>query len=445
MGLVVSNVPVESVYNVIKHAGNGMIADPALKVDLMDINGNIIYSNHDTAGMMKDAFSVDEWKLIESIKNNSGSIIHRRSNHQTSLVVFAREHGYLDYKGSGWQLVIAIPARIAFAPATRMRNNILAALSLFGACYILIIMAILKKWAKPINQLQKAVQELSKGNFDVHIQTDLKDEIGNLINIFNVMTLSLKEETASLENEIIAHNRAKEEKKELWAELVQSEKLAAIGELSSKIAHQIANPISAILLQVQFMLDGLSATDPFYKDLKSIETESRRSKEYLDGITAFARKGSAEKEKCSLNNIVKDVSLLIETRAKGTPVNIIKYLSEDTPEIYANRAQMQHLIVNLCNNSIDAMPAGGTLTVKSCGRYIDGKRYAEVTVEDTGMGIPGEVGKKIFEPFYTTKAQGKGTGLGLTLVNEIIKLHNGSIDFESEINKGTKFTLLLPA
>ena len=114
------------------------------------------------------------------------------------------------------------------------------------------------------------------------------------------------------------------------------------------------------------------------------------------------------------------------------------------PPLVANANQIQQILVNLSNNAIDAMPAGGRLTIRLQNAKMDGRDAIEIQVQDTGTGIPTEIQSKIFHPFFTTKEVGKGTGLGLALVYEIIEKHNGKISFDSEVGKGTNFKVLLP-
>ena len=133
----------------------------------------------------------------------------------------------------------------------------------------------------------------------------------------------------------------------------------------------------------------------------------------------------------------------METRTKTQNVEVIRIFGEGLPKITANSNQIQQIIINLCNNSIDAMPKGApngriTITTKKLEKEV------EITVSDTGVGILEEVKKHMFEPFFTTKEVGKGTGLGLSLVYEIIKKHNGTIEVESEVGKGTTFYFTLP-
>ncbi len=451
-GYVVLRVPIETVYGFIEKAGGDLLFTKSLNIDVIDNNGTILYSNYNKAGMMKEAMLVSEWKTISSIQGTSGNYITSDRSGERALVVFAREQGYLDYKGNNWIVRISIPTKIAFAPADRVRNAIFIALLVFGATYIFAIIFLLEKRSKPLNQLQNAVREIAKGNFNIQLEAVSNDEVGKLMNAFNQMARYLHDLTADLrttntvlQKEFAEHKRADAEKKKLWEKLVQSEKLAAIGELSSEIAHEIRNPISVIWGFAQGLMRDKNVTDADYIPIRAIEAESLRSKEYLDGLLAFSRTGKITKEKCDLNTVIDSVSMMIETKAKGKSVEIVKEFSADLPCIQANRTQMQQLVVNLCNNAIDAMPGGGILKIRTSAVLSNGKPHVEIDFKDTGMGIPEEIASRIFEPFYTTKEEGKGTGLGLALVSEIVKKHEGTIKFKSEVGKGTKFTLHFPA
>ena len=125
-------------------------------------------------------------------------------------------------------------------------------------------------------------------------------------------------------------------------------------------------------------------------------------------------------------------------------MRLVKELDPGASKIFANRSQIQQIIINLSNNAMDAMPEGGTLTLRTKKTRAEGKDMIEIEVRDTGAGIPKEIQAKIFEPFFTTKEVGKGTGLGLSLVYELIQKHDGRITLESEAGKGTIFRVFLP-
>ncbi len=154
----------------------------------------------------------------------------------------------------------------------------------------------------------------------------------------------------------------------------------------------------------------------------------------------FSRTGKTQFELIDINQTIEETLSLIEGQVKVKNIEIIKAYNKGLPFITANTNQIQQVIVNLCNNAIDAMPDGGKLTIatKKAGEQI------EVDIIDTGKGMSEEIKEHIFEPFFTTKEVGRGTGLGLSLCYEIIKKHNGTIEAKSKIDKGTTFIIKLP-
>lgn len=255
---------------------------------------------------------------------------------------------------------------------------------------------------------------------------------------------------------------ANKQLKETQAKLIQSDKMAAIGQLAGGIAHEINNPMGVILGFAQSVMKRIDQNNPLYLPLSSIEREALRCKTLVQNLLVFSRSSGTGKTSMEINQAVEETLLLVEHQAKMRNVVITKKYAPDLPMIFANRNQIQQVIMNLANNALDVMPDGGTITITTTLTIpsplegeenlstvalakVEGEgKFVEIRVEDTGAGIPEEVKHKIFEPFFTTKEPGKGTGLGLSLCYEIMQKHNGTIDFESEKGKGTTFTIKLP-
>lgn len=245
-------------------------------------------------------------------------------------------------------------------------------------------------------------------------------------------------------HDITERVKAEEQKHQLQNLVYQSEKMAAIGQLAGGVAHEINNPLGVILGFSQGLLRRTPLDSPIKMPLDSIEREAIRCKNLVQDLLNYSRMGKMDKEICSINQVIETTLSLVQSQARVSFVELKKELSENLPDISINRNQIQQVIVNLCNNAMDAMDKGGALTIQT--RQIDamGEHLIEIQVRDTGTGIPKENLSRIFEPFYTTKEVGKGTGLGLSLVYEIIQRHNGSINVESELRKGTTFKIQLP-
>ncbi|OGF47212.1 MAG: hypothetical protein A2231_04855 [Candidatus Firestonebacteria bacterium RIFOXYA2_FULL_40_8] len=231
--------------------------------------------------------------------------------------------------------------------------------------------------------------------------------------------------------------------KETQDRLLQTEKMAVIGKLAGGIAHEINNPMTVILGYSQSVMKRIKEEDTLYKPLKAIEREALRSKRLIDDLLTYSRTEKTVQEEIDVNQAVESSLTLINALSKVKNIEIVKELAADLPLIRANKNQLQQVIINLTNNALDAIlerKETGTISI----RTFRDKEFVNITVVDDGAGMDNEIRKKIFEPFYTTKEVGKGTGLGLSLCYEIIKKHNGEILVESEVGKGSKFTVKLP-
>lgn len=234
------------------------------------------------------------------------------------------------------------------------------------------------------------------------------------------------------------------EQKGLEERMNQSSKMAAVGQLAAGVAHELNNPLSVILGFAQLVGQQAKPEDAFYTPLKFIEREAVRCRKLVQDLLTFSRAGKEEKEIVNTKEAVESALSLVIAQSKVKEVEFVKEMDPDLPKIYSNWNQLQQVIINLCNNAVDAMPAGGTLTVTAHKVNRKGKDCVEIQVRDTGEGIPQEIQSRIFEPFFTTKEVGKGTGLGLSLVYEIVQKNGGSVTFNSRPGSGTTFYVYLP-
>lgn len=234
-----------------------------------------------------------------------------------------------------------------------------------------------------------------------------------------------------------------EERKKLETAMIQSEKMAAIGQLAGGVAHEINNPLGIILGFAQNVAKRIKPGDEYELPLRSIEREAVRCKNLVQDLLTFSSVGKSDKERTQLKDSVDGALSLVLAQTKVKSVDLIKEY-EEVPEIHANRTQIQQIVVNLCNNAIDAMPAGGKLWVRLKNAAGGDANSVCLEVQDTGAGISPENQSKIFNPFFTTKEVGKGTGLGLSLVYEIVQKHNARISVESKVGQGSKFQIVFP-
>ena len=239
---------------------------------------------------------------------------------------------------------------------------------------------------------------------------------------------------------IIERRQGEEDKLKLHAQLRHADRLATIGMLAAGVAHELNEPLGNILgfAQLAKKCSGVPASAK--EDIGKIETASLHAREIIRKLLVFARQAPPEKTQVNLNQVVEDGLFFFEARCAKEGVEIVRLLSPDLPEVTADPAQLNQLLVNLVVNALQSMPGAGKITVKT--RFGDGSVH--LMVEDTGAGMSKEVLDKIFLPFFTTKDVGHGTGLGLPLVYGIVTAHGGSINVESEPGCGTRFEIQLP-
>jgi signal transduction histidine kinase len=234
------------------------------------------------------------------------------------------------------------------------------------------------------------------------------------------------------------------ERKKLEREMVQTAKLSAVGRLASGVAHEINNPLGVILGFTEALLFDIKPEDPMAGPLREIERETIRCKNLVQDLLTFSRVSKADREPIRLNDAVEGALSLILAQARLGRVAVLKELDPGLPHILASLNQVQQIVINLANNALDAIGQQGTLTIRTGRREEEGRSWVTLSVIDTGSGIPPEVLPRIFEPFFTTKPVGKGTGLGLGLVHEIVQKHSGTIQVESRPGH-TEFTVRFPA
>jgi PAS domain S-box-containing protein len=233
--------------------------------------------------------------------------------------------------------------------------------------------------------------------------------------------------------------RHREETQQLQARLQQNEKMAAVGRLAGGVAHEINNPMGIILGFSQALMKRIKPGDEMFMPLESIEREAQRCKALVRNMLMFSRQTNLQRQDVDVPELLAQTLMLVKTLATVSDITVRTQIAEGLPMVSANADQLEQVVLNLCNNALDAMKPGGVLTVgaaRAGGELL-------ITVADTGSGISEAARQRIFEPFFTTKEVGKGTGLGLSLSYEIIKNHGGSITFTSRPGE-TVFTVHLP-
>lgn len=231
-----------------------------------------------------------------------------------------------------------------------------------------------------------------------------------------------------------------ENNKKLEMQLQHSERLAFVGELSAGIAHELNEPLGRILGFAQLVKKNGSLTEQQDTDIDRIIKASLYTREIIKKLMLFSRQMPRQINAVNLNTIVQSILYFIDIRFQSRGIKIVERLDQHLPVIEADSVQISQVLVNLITNAIHAMAGGGKITIATKRK----QNQVSLVVSDTGSGMSNEVKEKIFEPFYTTKPVGQGTGLGLSVVQGIVEEHKGKILVSSSPGKGSRFEIVLP-
>jgi len=242
-------------------------------------------------------------------------------------------------------------------------------------------------------------------------------------------------------SDITTHKQVEEEKAKLQATLQQAQKMENLGSLAGGVAHDMNNVLGAILGLASANLAAVAAGSPTHQAFQTIIRAAERGGKMVKGLLTFARQSPAEERELDMNELLQEEARLLE-RTTLAKIRLAMDLASDLRPVRGDASALTHAFMNLCVNAVDAMPENGTLTLRT--RNID-LNWVEVTVEDTGTGMPKEVLEKALDPFFTTKGVGKGTGLGLSMVYSTVKAHQGQMEIQSEPGRGTRVNMRFPA
>ncbi len=345
-------------------------------------------------------------------------------------------------------MLAAEDAAVAFAAPRRMRTLTLVAT--LGAALLALLggFALAFGLTRRLDALSAAARKLGGGALDSRIAVgDGGDEVAELSRSFNAMAGDLQSSrkeierwNAELEARVVERTR---ELKDAQAQLVQAQKLAALGQLGAGVAHEINNPLGGVIGHVQLLLVDKTAGDKDWEALQCIEEGARKASQVVQNLLRFSvQRKEPVRTSVDVNKLVRDTLSLTESLLRDQKIEIALELDAANPRLRGDTGQIAQVLLNLVSNARTAMPGGRQAARRH--RQADGERVS-LTVADSGRGIAPEIKERIFEPFFTTKDEWSNVGLGLSVSYRIVEEHGGRIAVESQPGHGATFTVSVPA
>jgi two-component system NtrC family sensor kinase len=340
----------------------------------------------------------------------------------------------------------------AITVASRRNTAVSAGLILLAT----LLIAGIVYWAVhlPTGKLRAGTEALAAGNLDMEIDLDRSDELGLLAASFNQMARNLRSAYEDVSNwSETLEERVKEKTaalEEVNRQMIQVEKAASVGKMAATVAHELNNPLSGIVTYAKLLARKMERQLPegpekekITEDLELIRSESMRCGQIVRDLLTYARGGSHELEPARLHALIERALKLTAHHMELGHVEVEERLELADDVVVCDGDQIVQVLLALFINAREAMPEGGQLTV-STRQPADDPAVVELIVRDTGVGIPPAIQERIFDPFFSTKEEAKGVGLGLAVVYGIIKRHGGTISVESAPGSGATFTIELP-
>jgi two-component system NtrC family sensor kinase len=245
---------------------------------------------------------------------------------------------------------------------------------------------------------------------------------------------------------INSRKAALDEKERTQKQLIQSEKLAALGIVAAGIAHEVKNPLAIIIQGVEYLKSSTGSDTHLVEVINKINKSAFRADSIIKGLLSFTRQMPIQAQQVDIGPVIEETLSFIEHQLKLKHIKLVTQFSPDLPKVTIDINQIKQVFLNILLNAIDAIQDGGTLTISAdAAGSAPAERQLRIIVADTGCGIASDKLEKVFDPFYTTKDSTGNAGLGLSITKGIIDKHHGTVRIESEVEKGTRVIVGLPA
>ncbi|MBN2146058.1 MAG: HAMP domain-containing protein [Anaerolineales bacterium] len=346
----------------------------------------------------------------------------------------------------GW-LGVVLPGTYVTTPEATSRSTFSILFALATAATIIVGFLLAQNIARPILRLRTMTQAVASGDLDQSIRLRQSDEIGDLASAFDQMTEQLRERTSETErlyaetvqrNKELADINARLQQTQL--QLIQSEKLAAIGQLTAGIVHDVKNPLAVIKGMAEVIGDEESLSEETRQGIRLMHESAVKANNIVTDLLKFARQTKPEMKVQDLRETIEAALRLTAYMIREAKIRVNTSLPNHSIMLNYDSQQIEQVFINLITNAVQAMPSEGVLNIS----VLQGDHRVGVVFRDTGIGIPVELLNRIFDPFFTTKREGEGTGLGLSVSYGIVASHHGYIGVESVVGQGSTFTVYLP-
>jgi signal transduction histidine kinase len=347
----------------------------------------------------------------------------------------------------GFDVVVSVDEAVALAPVHAMRRTVLLSIGLTFGVLLALGAFYTRRLNRRLSEVVAGAEAFGRGELDKRVQVRGDDELSDLASTFNRMGSELEAARARMlrwnDDLKVRVDEATAELRAAQAQLLEAQKLAAVGQLGAGVAHEINNPLAGILGNTQLLLLERDDKDPDFESLRKIEQSAKRCKEITQNLLRFSQqREKPELRPVELNAVLRDALSLTENQLKGDGISITPELASPPVKVKADPGHLSQVVLALLSNARTAMmkTEAKRLVLRTGER--DGRGFFEV--EDTGKGIAPEHRSRIFEPFFTTKDVWSNVGLGLSVAWRVISEAGGTIDVRTEVGQGTCFTVLLP-